>query len=110
MSDLARFLEACIAEDEAAAKAARARVRRWHGLRAILFTEVSAHIERYSPARALREVEAKRKILAEYQAVTKLAGLTGQELGYLGQYREWVLKNLAAVYSDRPGYDPGWAS
>jgi Family of unknown function (DUF6221) len=103
VSDLARFLEACIAEDEAAAKAARARVRRWHGLRAILFTEVSAHIERYSPARALREVEAKRKILTEYVAWTE---------SYVTEMRQlrYAVACLAAVYSDRPGYDPEWAS
>ncbi len=62
------------------------------------------------PARVLREVEAGRKILAEHEAVTRLADLTEQELGFLGLYREWVLKNLAAVYSDHPDYDPAWAS
>jgi hypothetical protein len=60
--------------------------------------------------RPLREVEAKRKILAEHKAVTRLATLTEQELGFLGWYREWVLKNLAAIYSDHPDYRPEWAS
>ena len=68
----------------------------------------AAHIARHDPARALRRVDADRKILAEHQAVTRLADLTGQELGFLGWYREWVLKNLAAVWSDHPDYDPAW--
>jgi hypothetical protein len=62
------------------------------------------HITRHDPARVLREVAAKRAILAEHSAVTRLAGLTEQELGFLGRYREWLLKNLAAVWSDRPDY------
>jgi hypothetical protein len=59
--------------------------------------------------RALREVAGKRKILAEHEAVTRLAKLTEQDLGFLGWYREWVLKNLAAAWSDNPDYREIWA-
>jgi hypothetical protein len=70
--------------------------------------EQAAHIARHDPARVLREVGAKRKIIAEHKAVTRLAGLTEQDLGFLGWYREWVLKNLAAADSDHPDYRPEW--
>jgi hypothetical protein len=66
------------------------------------------YIEHFGPVRMARRVEAKRKILAEHKAVTKLATLTEQELGFLGWYREWVLKNLASAYSDHPDYRQGW--
>jgi Family of unknown function (DUF6221) len=60
------------------------------------------HIARHDPARVLREVEAKRKILAEYVAYTE---------SYVTQARqlEFSIACLAAVYSDHPDYDPEWA-
>ena len=70
---------------------------------------IGEHFALHDPRRELREVEAKRKILNEHKAVIRLAGLTEQELGFLGWYREWVLKNLAAIDSDHPDYDPSWA-
>jgi uncharacterized protein DUF6221 len=61
------------------------------------------------PARALREVAAGRKILAEYIAVLKLIELTDSDRSALS-YREWVLRHLIAVDSDHPDYDPAWLS
>ena len=130
--DLRAFLAARLDEDEAAAKAATAGPWAFEGDDptddelysvhdgivdlvgvTVAFTRDrqvanGQHMARHDPARVLREVEGKRKILAEHKAVTRLAGLTGQELGFLGWYREWMLKNLAAAYADHPDYQPEW--
>lgn len=71
-------------------------------------------VERWVGERMLREVAAKRVILARCQMV--LAAFDDRENG------EWpdvtrrersharrTLDDLAAVYSDHPDYDPAWA-
>ena len=95
--DLAAFLEARLSDDAEGA---------WdkHEGGCATAGPVSFPCDCGYPARVLREVAAMRKILDEHQAVTKLVGLTEQQLGFLGWYREWVLKNLAAPYSDHPDY------
>ncbi len=67
--------------------------------------ELAAHIARHDPARVLREVEAKRKIVARYQA----------SLGYDNaedEARCWLLgeivEALASAWSDHPDYNPDW--
>ena len=76
------------------------------------------HQVRFDPARVLREVEAKRKIITRYEfaanqvavhavngnaaesdAWDKIAGALSLDVG-----------NHAAVYSDHPDYDPEWDS
>lgn len=76
----------------------------------------AAHITRWDPSRVLREVEAKRKILdltdrmaadaadilADSDALDPSEALT---LGATARdLRHW----LAAIYSDRPGYQEEW--
>ena len=56
--------------------------------------ENSVHAARHDPARALREVEAKRALLESWES--------GQ-----GDWRS--LHFLVAVYSDHPDYHPSWA-
>lgn len=63
-------------------------------------TTVGAHIIRHDPARVLREVEAKRKVVDRYAWL--------REHGDTGDAR-WVLPLLAAVYADHPDYRPEWA-
>lgn len=124
VSDIAAFLAARLDEDEAAARD-RLCVNCGDPTRAFGITgythggdwqgrrcpgRVTGAQPVQNPARVLREVEAKRKIIGEHQAVTKLAGLTEQDLGFLGWYREWVLKNLAAIWSGHPDYDPAWST
>ncbi len=101
--DLAKFLAARLDDDEAAAKAAFGPgiALNWPALPAA----VDVFIDRYGPLRAVREVEAKRKIVAEAQAVRKLLDLTG---GEQDRYRDWVLRQMAAVWSDHPDFDPAW--
>lgn len=129
---LVAFLSARLDECEAAAKAAQLRFpgpwdqavapdsplpsavslydSRDESVGVIRGSYAAAHIVLNDPDHALRDIAAKRKILAEHKAVTKLAGLTGQELGFLGWYREWVLKNFASVWSDHPGFRQEWKS
>ncbi len=62
----------------------------------------ATHIARHDPARGLREVEAGRAILAEYQRVRRALGPD-----LLGPLRR-VLCHLAAVYDGHPEYQQGW--
>lgn len=65
-------------------------------------------------ARALREVEAKRAILADYER-QRDARIAGSEPGdplysFSEQDLLRVVRFLAAIYSDHPDYDPAWAA
>lgn len=66
---------------------------------------VDDHIALHDPDRALRDVAADRAILAEYVAVRKLQGLTGTKKD---GYRDWILRQRVAVYSDHPSYKEDW--
>jgi Family of unknown function (DUF6221) len=71
------------------------------------------HIARYDPARALREVEAGRIILARY--ADTLARMedddypAGVARDQAREYEDFVLPCLATAWSDHPDYDPDWA-
>jgi hypothetical protein len=62
--------------------------------------------------RALREIAAKRAILARYedclarQEDDDYPTVTARDQAR--EYEDFVLPNLTAVYSNRPGYDPEW--
>jgi hypothetical protein len=129
--DLTEFLAARLDEDEAAAKACQSPSP-WSpgtGLpgdswivtddtgEPVVYdegtptVEEARHIARHDPARVLREVEAKRKILDRWAKsaadprdirLVAHADLEGN-LALL-----WVVRQLAAVYSDHPDYDPAW--
>ena len=117
---LAGFLAARLDEDEAAAKAQAQRGT------VVMYTDgepTQAEAEYFatiSPARVLREVAAKRKILALHVLATRheptatdprLADVTCEICGWVsdieGSACETLLM-LAAPYSDHPGYDPRW--
>jgi predicted Rossmann-fold nucleotide-binding protein len=55
------------------------------------------HAAHYNPVRTLREVEAKRAILAQWEAMPADSPVL-----------TFAIHNLAAVYSDHPGYRPEW--
>jgi hypothetical protein len=57
------------------------------------------YIEHFGPARVLREIEAKRRIVDRY-AWLREHGDTGGTA--------WVLPLLALPYADRPGYREEW--
>jgi hypothetical protein len=75
--------------------------------------ELVTHIARHDPARVLREVEAKRKILGAYVYASRhdrpgtsdyKDGVSDGEVEALAM----AAHALAAVWSDHPDYDPGW--
>ena len=146
MSDLIEFLRARLDEDEANARAAGSapweafeRDADWHigeidGSHVALVGRVSwprttaeaEHIARHDPARVLREVEAKRRILAmhgptvdpdgelSYPAAAKLCRTCGpgdtweaerEPFGHLPCDHQRL---LALPYSDHPDYDEAW--
>lgn len=65
------------------------------------------YIVRHDPARVLREIEAKRAIVAEYErAHTRPKGDVASAGALLALHG--VVKHLAAVYADHPSYRVEW--
>lgn len=115
---LTDFLAARLDEDEAGAKAAQKGALGIVGeLAAQAGPCVSdagyAHIARHDPARALREVEAGRVILAAHDVAEHYCPLPvvpGRH-GQLWTPEEgpcWTLRLLAAAWNDHPDYDEAW--
>jgi hypothetical protein len=133
--DLIAFLVARLDEDEAAAKAAQDRLsgrfaagftgtagnpgseewrNRLRGLRAkgrYLDDDYRDYIARHDPARALRDIEADRKLLALYAEVADMDRddpepeyAYGRAVG-LGE----ATRLRAARFSDHPDYRQEWA-
>src|SRR5258706_16287437 len=111
--DLAKFLNDRLDEDQAAAKAAFGPgiALNWPALPAA----VDVFIDRYGPLRAVREVEAKRKILHLAYEATGLDLQVDQEfrVGMRDEEAEPLIgdlikRALAAVWSDHPDFDPAW--
>lgn len=91
LDDPIAFLNARIDEDEAAAKA---------GL--------------HDPARALREVEAKRRLLELAWDADQTDRILDEEIARKVSPGELttgglMIRAMAAVYSDHPDYRSGWA-
>jgi len=111
--DLIDFLRARLDEDEAIARAAYGN--RWDtdtadspGDRWVLSEDMhlmeadagtATHAARHDPARVLREVGARRRIVDRY-AWLREHGDTGGAA--------WVLPLLAVPYAAHPGYRPEW--
>lgn len=128
---IVEFLEARLAEDEAAASAgwperwqvegnnvqsAETGLRGgWEGLHtgvAHLSMTVgkyqmevanAEHIARHDPGRVLREVAAKRAILRH------CIDDGASDWEEVGPVADSILEALARVYSDHPDFDPAWA-
>lgn len=118
---IVEFLEARLAEDELTASAAIDVSPDWrahYDYRDVKDTDghfvvqadthhpttgQAAHIARYSPARMLRECEAKRAIIADFLRRDALGDLPGRSAV------EDILKAVSAVYSYHPDYDRAWA-
>jgi hypothetical protein len=65
------------------------------------------HIARWDPDRALREVEAKRRILDAYEQREE----EGQHVDVFGYHATGLLlavRMIAEVYADQPGYREDW--
>lgn len=75
-------------------------------------TETAEHIALHDPARALREVAAKRRIVARHSP--RAAGPPNMwatpPCGWPSLDPCPDLRDLLSIYSDRPGYDPSWVA
>jgi len=113
VDDLVRWLTAQLDEDERIARAAegdpvfdgtgivieRNRARGFPDRVAGLISPVATHISVHDPARVLRKIDAKRRIVDRY-AWLREHGDTGGT--------GWVLQVLALPYENRPGYQESW--
>jgi len=122
--DLVAFLRARLDEDEQTARAAvgcEGEARGWVEMWSGEMEREQAHAERFSPARVLAEVDAKRRILALHGPVI-LRGGTGAKYYdtttvcgscELPQFPEHAfpcptLRLLALSYREHPDYRPEW--
>lgn len=120
MDELVLWLGEQLDEDEQIARAADADLSNLTGWVEIEYPETKAdeaHALRHSPARVLREIDAKRRILAE---CTYWNGKLNQEasnppthpypcLGEILDAVNPILRALALPYADRDGYREEWA-
>lgn len=116
MDDLVRWLTAQLDEDERIARRAGDTFRQIGETGVIVATEgdraeecasanwagVAEHVVRHDPARVLREIDAKRQMIDRYEEVRPHGGDVTQE------YQDFLLRLLASVYADRPGYREEW--
>ena len=86
------------------------RDKHWRG-ETVADPETATHIARHDPARVLREVEAKRRVLDAYVEVAEMDTpdpepefAYGRAVG-LGE----VIRLLALPYNDHPDYRQEWA-
>jgi uncharacterized protein DUF6221 len=75
-------------------------------------SRVSRHMVRHDPARVLREVAAKRRVLERHGGEDHMCvkGIVGYSVQAWYDKDEACpdLLNLAAPYADHPDYDPEW--
>lgn len=119
--EISEFYAARLDEDEAAARAniadsgvgdTEAFGPSWPDYQTYSGSSVEtaqAYLDRFRPLRTLREVEAGRRILADYgKALNLEAGFNDGDQPR--QVLEMVLRYRAAVYSDHPDYQQDWKS
>ncbi len=126
VTDLVSFLKDRLDEDEQAARAASAALAgrtddafaAAHSLTGVPYVPgsdgaaLAEHAFRWDPARALREIEAKRKLLQEIWTgmadfAVNLETARGDDCGAL-EYRDELLMLLALTYADHPDYQEAW--
>ena len=134
MDDLTAFITARLDEDEAAAKACNGPFP-WKAAddeddswivkdaagEALIYDEgtpsldEAKHIARHDPARVIREVTAKRAVLAWYADSVDASKLFKEKLGtgtHMAAAAESylnVMRGYAAVWPDHPDYKQEWA-
>lgn len=121
MSDLVTFLRARLDEDEAVLRACAGGVPQWRPEDIAIFgpdlsPEVRTHIARHDPARVLKEIEAKRRVVELHRPVQKRS--TGSGGGVIedcqvcdhfpARYPCTTLRLLALPYADHPDYQEQW--
>lgn len=105
---IVEFLEARLDEDEAdATEADGDRLLAWSKHDKMVIVD-SGFMQTFTPSRILREVAAKRAIIADHRRF--MAEERRRMNGWVPN--EWdlpTLKALASVYSDHPDYQQEWA-
>ena len=130
MDELIAFVRARLDEDEAAAKAAFRSILVAEGFHVFapahpgvpqlpvadaIDAETAAHIARHDPARVLREVAAKRRVLAAYADCVDASEVfreklgTGTHMAAAAESYANVIRWDATVWSGHADYRPGWA-
>ncbi|WP_432589953.1 DUF6221 family protein [Streptomyces sp. HD1123-B1] len=129
MDELARWLGEQLDEDERIARAAGGKYESGQGwwedgrfgsdgtvgdergsvvvYRTGVGRQHSAHIARHDPARVLREIDAKRRIVAEHDTDGWTTGDRVRDCQWTGRPCQ-TLRLLALPYADRPGYREEW--
>jgi hypothetical protein len=66
---------------------------------------------RHDPARVLREIDSKRKLLERYERAMENRRAHPKDLASAGALLalHGAVELLALPYADRPGYREGWA-
>ncbi|GED89337.1 DUF6221 family protein [Streptomyces sp. 6-11-2] len=124
MDDLAEWLRVQLDEDERIARATHPVFLAWeydHCVReirdlgngneiaSVILPRYGEHMAEWDPERALREIDAKRQLLAIHRRYVDEPDQAC--LGCAGGI-EWVscpvVRTVAAVYADRPGYKESW--
>jgi hypothetical protein len=115
MNDLVRWLGEQLDEDERVARACSGDGKWAEGDIAIygpdLGVEVRVHMARHDPARVLREIDSKRKLLERYERAMENRRAHPKDLASAGALLalHGAVELLALPYADRPGYREGWA-
>lgn len=69
---------------------------------------MAAHIARHDPARVLREVEAKRRLLDECEAAVAFSSSPDTPAGGYASALMAAARLMTEGFSDRPGYREEW--
>ncbi|MGA4964533.1 DUF6221 family protein [Streptomyces pseudogriseolus] len=127
MDDLVQWLGQQLDEDERIARRAGDSFRQIGETGVIVATEgdraeecasanwagVAEHIVAHDPARVLREIDAKRQIIALHHQLEDAQEMldfcaTCDATGKYPEYPCTTLRFLALPYADRPGYQDDW--
>lgn len=74
-------------------------------LKSVMTSADARHVEFHSPERVLADIAAKRALLDVYAHADRTWDIVGG--GFL--VVEKAVRQLAAVWSDHPAYDPTWS-
>ncbi len=107
--DLVTFLRARLDEDETVSRAALGPTVLIADDKLRPAPDQATHVRRHDPARVLREVEAKRRIVDRYADVQDGWVAMDECPDCLFPGARWLLQTLALSYSDHPDYRPEWA-
>lgn len=113
MVDLVQWLTAQLDEDERILREANTSPEMVTGIpRSYAAAPVALHIAEFAdPARVLREIDAKRQLLARYERAMENRRAHPDDLASAGALLalHGAVKLLALPYADKPGYREEWS-